>query len=77
MPEAIRRMVTGHDTANVAKVILDGPATNARHPPSGITSTLIWCTDRCPADIAIGEEVEDMGARKLGTPPPPRERASR
>lgn len=72
MPDPIRRIVTGHDTANVAKVILDGPATNARHPPSGITSTLIWCTDRCPADIAIGEDVEDMGARKLGTPPPPK-----
>jgi hypothetical protein len=26
----IRRVVTGHDKNNVAKVIMDGPATNAR-----------------------------------------------
>jgi quercetin dioxygenase-like cupin family protein len=66
----IRRVVTGHDRDNIAKVILDGAATNARRPPSGIVSTLIWCTDRTPADIAVGETIEDMGARKLGTPPP-------
>lgn len=67
----IRRVVTGHDANNVAKVILDAPAANARSSPAGNTSTLIWCTDRMPADIAIGETPEDMGARKLGTPPPP------
>src|SRR5262245_33379703 len=67
----IRRVVTGHDDEQVAKAIMDGPATNARLPPSGIVSTLIWCTDENPADIAIGTAVEDMGARKLGTPPPP------
>jgi quercetin dioxygenase-like cupin family protein len=67
----IRRVVTGHDADNVAKVIIDAAATNARHTPSGITSTLIWCTDATPADISVGEGVEDMGARKLGTPPPP------
>ena len=67
----IRRVVTGHDTANVAKAIIDGPATNARFPPSGIRSTLIWCTDAAPADIAVGQTIEDMGQRKLGTLPPP------
>jgi len=67
----IRRVVTGHDDDNVAKVILDGPATNARTGGSGNVSTLIWCTDAMPADIAIGETAEDMGARRLGTPPPP------
>jgi quercetin dioxygenase-like cupin family protein len=34
-------------------------------------STLIWSTDSTPADIAIGETVEDLGARMLGTAPPP------
>ncbi len=68
----VRRVVTGHDANNTARAIIDGPATNARHSASGITSTLIWCTDRTPADISVGEGVEDMGARKLGTPPPPR-----
>src|SRR5262245_12884509 len=67
----IRRVITGHDDGNVAKVILDGPATNARTGGSGNVSTLIWCTDAVPADIAIGETAEDMGARRLGTPPPP------
>jgi quercetin dioxygenase-like cupin family protein len=67
----LRRVVTGHDANNVAKVIIDGAPQNARHGGSGNVSTLIWCTDRTPADIGIGENVEDMGARKLGTAPPP------
>jgi quercetin dioxygenase-like cupin family protein len=66
----IRRVVTGHDRSNVARVIMDGPATNARAGASGATSTLIWSTDGAPADIAIGEDVEDLGARMLGTAPP-------
>lgn len=67
----IRRVVTGHDAKQVAKVILEGPATNAKYPAPGIVSTLVWCTDRTPADIAAGEGVEDMGARIIGTAPPP------
>lgn len=67
----IRRIVTGHDDRHVAKAIMDGPATNAKYPAPGIVSTMIWCTDRMPADIAIGEQAEDMGARVIGTPPPP------
>ena len=73
LPEApyIRRVVTGHDGAGKAKVLIDGPATNARHPPgSRGVSTLMWVTDEMPADIAVGDDVEDMGERILGTPPP-------
>src|SRR5579859_6361878 len=66
----IRRVVTGHDRNNVAKVIIDGPATNAKSGASGATSTLIWSTDSTPADCAIGEDGEDLGARIIGTPPP-------
>ena len=66
----IRRVVTGHDTANVAKVLIDGPATNAKYPQPGLVSTMIWCTDGAPATIPIGENPEDMGARILGTVPP-------
>jgi quercetin dioxygenase-like cupin family protein len=66
----IRRFVTGHDAENVAKVIMQGPATNAKHAGTGTVSTLIWSTDRTPADIAVGEDVEDLGARILGTAPP-------
>lgn len=67
----IRRIVTGHDTQTVAKVIVDGPATNKKYPASNVVSTMIWCTDSMPAQMPVGEGVEDMGARRLGTPPPP------
>jgi quercetin dioxygenase-like cupin family protein len=66
----IRRVVTGHDADRVAKVIMDGPATNEKSSSPGTVSTLIWSTDRTPADISIGETVEDLGARILGTAPP-------
>ncbi len=67
----IRRVVTGHDAKHVAKVVLDGAATNAKPPRHGAISTLVWCSDETPADIAIGGTIEDMGARVLGTAPPP------
>jgi quercetin dioxygenase-like cupin family protein len=66
----IRRIVTGHSNAKVAKVIQDGTAANTKVPREGVASTLIWCTDAMPADIAVGENTEDMGARILGTAPP-------
>ena len=66
----IRRVVTGHDGGNVAKVLIDAAATNAKYPSPGTVSTLMWCTDAMPADIGIGEDAEDMGARILGTAPP-------
>jgi len=66
----IRRVVTGHDGNNVAKVIREGPAANTKTPRAGVASTLMWCTDAMPADIAVGENVQDMGARILGTAPP-------
>lgn len=69
---AIRRIVTGHDKNNVAKVITDAPAANAKYPAPGIVSTLLWSTDSCPAKIPVGHDFEDMGARILGTAPPAR-----
>jgi quercetin dioxygenase-like cupin family protein len=66
----IRRVITGHTSSNVAKVILEGPAANTKTPRPGVSSTLLWCSDEMPADIGIGENVEDMGARILGTAPP-------
>ena len=62
--------MTGHDHNNVAKVIMDGPATNQRAARPARQSTLIWITDGAPAEMPIGEQVEDLGARILGTPPP-------
>jgi naringenin degradation protein FdeH len=66
----IRRLVTGHDADQVAKVLVDAPATNRKSSSPGTVSTLIWSTDAAPADISIGEKIEDLGARVLGTAPP-------
>src|SRR5579884_2047127 len=66
----IRRLVTGHGAGNTAKVIIDAPATNRKSSSPGTVSTLIWSTDKTPADIAAGETIEDLGARTLGTAPP-------
>jgi len=67
---AIRRIVTGHD-GTVAKVLTDGAASNAKYPAPGTVSTLIWSTDKSPAGIPAGLDAEDMGARIMGTAPPP------
>jgi len=68
----IRRVVTGHDDARVAKVLVDALATNAKYPSPGTVSTMIWCTEGAPAAIPVGEAPEDMGARIIGTAPPPK-----
>ena len=65
----IRRVVTGHDANNVAKVLIDERATNVKNPDSGVRSTLMWITDQNPADISVGDPIEDLGARIVGTPP--------
>jgi quercetin dioxygenase-like cupin family protein len=65
----IRRIITGH-AGDVAKVLIDAPASNAKFPSPGTVSTLIWCTDGAPATIPAGTGIEDMGARILGTAPP-------
>ena len=67
-----RRVVTGHDADRTARVIIDGLAGNAKFPTAGIVSTLMWITDAMPADISVGVDAEDTGARIVGTPPPPR-----
>ena len=69
-PPKIRRIVTGHGDDRIARAIEDGFATNAKQAGNGAVSTLIWSTDRTPADIAVGTDFEDMGARVIGTQPP-------
>jgi quercetin dioxygenase-like cupin family protein len=65
----IRRVVTGH-AGEVAKVMIDAAASNAKFPAPGAVSTMIWCTDSSPAAMPAGKDFEDMGARILGTAPP-------
>lgn len=64
-----RRVITGHDSDNTAKVILDSPAIK-RVGSTGIIQYPIWCTDDTPAEIQAGLEIEDMALRPTGTPPP-------
>lgn len=66
----IRRIITGHDGDDTARVITDGVATNTKQAGNGAVSTLIWCSDETPADIGGNEKFEDMGARIIGTQPP-------
>src|SRR5215469_10453396 len=56
----IRRIVTGHDPHHVAKVLMDGAATNWKSSSPGTVSTLIWSTDGTPADISVGATIEDV-----------------
>jgi quercetin dioxygenase-like cupin family protein len=65
----IRRIITGHD-GEVAEVLIDAAASNAKYPAPGTVSTLIWSTDSAPAKIPAGRDIEDMGARIMGTAPP-------
>jgi naringenin degradation protein FdeH len=68
----LRRVVTGHDAKGVAKVLWEDHPNNTKSGRHGSVSTLVWCSEATPVDISIGETVEDMGARILGTAPPPR-----
>ena len=51
-----RRVVTGHDANGHATVLFDGPAPNARHRKSGVTSTMLWRTDTNPPEFSAGED---------------------
>src|SRR5262249_31317733 len=65
-----RRVVTGHDAAGRAVVLIDGNAPNAKlRKASGLTSTLLWVTDGSPADNSGNR---DAGDREIGVAPPPR-----
>ena len=73
MVQPTRRVVTGHDASGRAVVLIDGAAPNAKL--IGIAgrllkgSTLLWVTDRSPADNSGSA---DAAAREIGVAPPPR-----
>jgi quercetin dioxygenase-like cupin family protein len=67
----VRRVVTGHDMNQFGCVIKDDVASNTRSSRPLSASTLIWSTDSMPVPMPLGGDVEDMGARKLGSQPPP------
>jgi quercetin dioxygenase-like cupin family protein len=69
----VRRVVTGHDGANKAKVIIDGYADNVKSSAPTSASIAVWASDTMPIEIPVGEPgaIEDCGQRKLPTQPPP------
>jgi quercetin dioxygenase-like cupin family protein len=68
--QPIRRVVTGHGQDQIAKVIFDSAAENVKRPVSGISSTTLWTSTTTPADISIGEKVEDFGNLNVPLAPP-------
>ena len=70
MVQPTRRVVTGYDASGRAIVLIDGAAPNAKlRRATGLTSTLLWVTDRSPADNAGSA---DAAEREIGVAPPPR-----
>jgi mannose-6-phosphate isomerase-like protein (cupin superfamily) len=64
----VRRVVTGHDAAGKAVVVLDGDAPNVRvREAAKLTSTLLWVEDETPADNG-GDA--DKSLRDVGVAPP-------
>ncbi len=59
----VRRVVTGHDEHGRAVVTTDEMTKNNYSSRPGITASVIWTTDRTPAD---NSGTEDAGARKVG-----------
>ena len=69
MTRPTRRVVTGHDAAGRAVVLMDGAAPNAKlRKATGLTSTLLWVTDASPADNSASADAAD---REIGVAPPP------
>lgn len=67
MPDAVRRVVTGHDAEGKAIVIHDGGSPTIVSQPNGFQSMLLWATENTPADNT-GDA--DTAAEKRGIPPP-------
>jgi mannose-6-phosphate isomerase-like protein (cupin superfamily) len=65
----VRRVVTGKDATGKAISIIDAVAANVHvRPETGVTNTVLWVTDRAPADLS---DSVDAGGRKVGIVPPP------
>lgn len=60
----VRRVVTGHDENGHAVVKIDEITKNVTELRAGLLQTVIWTSDRSPAN---NDGDEDMGARPVGT----------
>ena len=59
-PLEVRRVNTGHNANLHSKIISDRLTTNARRVQHRLATTVIWNTDRMPAEIRTGEDVDDV-----------------
>lgn len=73
MAKAVRRIVTGHNSAGKSVILMDGPAPNSSSPPAvaQLVNTVLWITDSCPASNRGNEDASPKG-RQLGIEPPSR-----
>jgi quercetin dioxygenase-like cupin family protein len=60
----VRRVVTGHDEAGRAIVVIDETTKNVQASRPGASASVVWTTDTIPAD---NSGRDDGGARKVGT----------
>ena len=67
MDRQTRRVVTGHDEAGKAVVLMDSAAPNVRRRAAGLVSTLLWVTRETPAEIGGSDD----RAQTTGVAPPP------
>ena len=70
MPDAPRRVVTGHDEHGVSVFLSDGAPPVTRTAPDGAVFYEIWGTAAAPAPISAAEPDPTEGA--LSVPPAPR-----
>lgn len=56
MAPNIRRVVTGHDSAGTAVVVIDDIPANWRSPRAGSAGCVFWTTDRAPADNSAQQD---------------------
>ena len=68
--EPVRRVVTGHDVDDVAKVLWDERINRVKIGKSGVL-THLWNTRTTPADIRVGSVLDDPADESHVTPPPP------
>ena len=70
MARQTRRVICGHDAGGKAVVVADGPAPTVKvRQVTGLTSTVLWVTDKTPADIS---SPADPTLREIGVAPPAR-----
>jgi quercetin dioxygenase-like cupin family protein len=59
----VRRVVTGHAADGTAKILIDADAEALSRGKSGSVYATLWSTDATPANIPIGDSIDDPAVR--------------